>query len=238
MFNKITIFTLFILLTGFSTISAQKNVSTKSDAKAQAKVEQMMKALGGRKNWSEIESLYIRAIHKEEAFKKPYQNEILRNLDSPQFKIIQQDDKFFRIAYVNGKKGWIIRSRNGKATKMSEKSLAGFLHWNKHLVYGIFRKIAKRSPDLNFKIDEKERLVVYENGEKLAAFEFNEKNLPYKFYTPKADGSGESLNIFTSWSEGNGLVYPTTSEPQENKAIYVALEWKPSKKKVYVKFPD
>lgn len=207
----------------------------KIDGNAQSKVEQMMKALGGFKNWAEVKSLYVRAIHKEDRYEKPYQSEILRNLDARQFKMIQQDDEFHTVAYVDGDKAWIVR-KDGKTTKMSDKSFEGLIHWDKHLVYRIFHIIGKRSPGLKFEVDEKDRLIVYENDEKLAAFGLNEKNLPEKFYIPKADGDGESLTIFSTWGEGNGLVYPTTSKPQENKAIFVALEWKPSKEKLKIQF--
>lgn len=234
--RKTSLFLSVILILGITNAFAQKKSSAKGSEKAVKKVEEMLEAIGGRENWASLKSLYIRAIHTEEGIDKPYQNEIWRNIDTAQFKIVQRNPDFHTVGIVNGDKGWIIRNK-GEAKEMSEQQLAGLLHHNKHLLYGIFHRIAKDAPGLSFEIDEKERLVVFDGGKMLAAFEFNEKNLPYKFYTPTRDGKKENLSLFTQWDESEGFIHPEVSEPQgEQKTFFYAIEWKPGKTLLNMKF--
>lgn len=234
--NKLILLIFTVLLGGIVTAAGQDGADRKKgDAKALETAERMLKAIGGRANWAALKSLYIRAIHTEAGLDKPYQNEIWRNLETRQIKIVQQNEDFHTVGYIDGDKGWIVRGR-GEPAAMSEEQLAGLLHWDRHLVYGIFRKMAAGSPGLGYRIDERGRLVVEENGEMLAAFELNEKGLPHRFYTPSRDGKKENLSIFSEWGESEGFVHPVVSEPQGEQTVYRAQEWRPGREMLEMRF--
>lgn len=224
-----------VMMLVLQTTSAQKTDCERSETKVLKKVERMLEALGGRENWASLKSLYIRAIHTEKGIDKPYQNEIWRNIDTRQIKIVQQNEDFHTVGYIDGDRGWIIRNQ-GEAKEMSEQQLAGLLHWDKHLIYGIFHRIAENRPGLCYRIDKRQRLVVYHDGGMLAAFEFNEKGLPYKFYTPSPDGKKENMSIFSQWGESEGFVHPVVSEPQGEATVFRAEEWKPGKTLLKIRF--
>ena len=207
------------------------------DRQATKRAEKMLKVLGGRARWARLESLYIRAIHTEKTIPKPYKSEIWRNFASAQFKIVHGNEDFHNERYVEGAKDWLMR--RGETRQLPENQLADLLRWDTHLFYNTIRKIALAPAGLVLKIDDKNRLAVYESGKLLAAMELDAKNRPFKYYVPRADGIGESLTIYSEWGESEGYVHPTVSEPQPSDEIYRTEEWKPNRQPSPVKFtPD
>lgn len=226
-----------ILILCFVSIATRGQANTSlsaEDRKAATRAAKMLKALGGRERWARLESLYILAVHTEKAIPKPYKSEIWRNLSAAQFKVVQGNEDFRNERYVDCNKGWLIR--RGETTPLPENQLADLLRWDKHLFYKTIRKIALASGNIALKIDEKNRLAVYEDGKFLAAMEFDADNRPFKYYVPNADGTGESLTIYSKWGRSDGYVHPIVSEPQPSDAVYRTDEWKPSSKPSSVKF--
>ncbi|MGH9902631.1 MAG: hypothetical protein ACRD68_12560, partial [Pyrinomonadaceae bacterium] len=228
---------LLILSFAVSGMSAAQAVflSHVKDKAAVARAAEMLAALGGRERWAALTSLYIRATHTEKSIPKPYRSEIWRNLDAAQIKIVQQNEDFHQTRIVNGPRGWSV-DRGGAVRELTAEQLGALLHWDAHLFYKTVRKVALGRPGLDLKLDEKGRLLVYEDGRRLATLELDARNRPYQYSVPRADGQGDGLTIYSEWGESAGYVHPVVSEPQGLDAIYRAEEWRPSRESSTVEF--
>lgn len=207
------------------------------DRAAAARAEEMLSALGGRERWASLVSLYIRATHTEKGVARPYRSEIWRNLDAAQFKIVQQNEDFNDTRLVDGARGWLVRK--GETRELPAEHLAALLRWDAHLLYKTVRKIALGRPSLDLKLDDRGRLVVYEDGRLLAALELDARKRPHRYYVPGPEGRGERLTVYREWGESGGYVHPVVNEPQGEEAVYRTEEWRPGRAPSAARFrPD
>lgn len=214
-------------------ITAQQRQHRPDEQSGEAgkRTAKMLEALGGRGRWARLKSLYIRATHTEKAIPKPYKSEIWRNFNAvngTRLKIVQGNADFYNERYVDGAQGWLVRGIGGEARELPASQLADLLRSDKYLIYRTIRKIALAPANLVLKIDERDRLAVYEDGQLIGAMELDAQNRPSKYYIPRADGTGENMTFFTQWGKTDGYVHPVVIEPQPSDAIYRIDEWKPS----------
>ena len=210
---------LFLITSGSMVVNAQVSKSGPVEA------DEMFKALGGRKLWADLKSLYIKAKHLEPGIGS-YQNEIWRGVDAFKLRIEQQNQDFHKLGLFSEKTGTISYFKRDSSRQLSAEDLSRFRKSNDQNIYVLLSKMAKDKsyiPSING-----QRLEFHHQGEFIVAFILNDEKLPVVFITPSENNSPESVSYFNKWHKTNGYVHPAGGGPVGGNFFYVTEVWLPS----------
>lgn len=196
--------------------------------------EMMFKALGGKEVWAKLKSLYIHAIHEEPNLEYPYESHIWRDLDDFKMRIEQRSPEFNIIALFSNEKVEIQYLHRDSMRWFSEEALEEEKYSHEHNVYVLFKKLATQS-GISVQLGEDNQLDFYDGEEWLCGFILNEKNLPFRFFSPNPDGTNAESH-FKIWNTVDGLTHPAGGGPVDGDFEYETKIWKPSNKNIETAF--
>ena len=184
--------------------------------------EKMILELGGKRNWTELKSLYIRTVTLDMVTGEPYAFEEWINLDEAKFmnhRIIN-DIHYFQI--VNRNDGWLIQ--NNKVVLMQPDNVTSFLEWYDRFFMRNIKLLAKGGEQVEVKLNGKNAFDVFVNSSFVAGFSLNNESLPAKYVTP---GTTQRFNIMNidEWGEYKGYKYPLKVTGENIRAHYQTDYW-------------
>lgn len=204
--------------------------SFNGDVKAVELANQMYSAIGGKKAWCELRSLYIKAIHTEPQMHIPYTSEIWRGIDEFNLVIEQQNDSFHVKGVINENEG-IIRYYDKRDTMrtLTPEQLVEWKYDNEHNIYVILHRMACHPQNYSVHVDENNRLAFYSDSTLVTSLGLDDQMRPYLFYSPRPDGS-ISGSVFTKWATDQGLVHSAGGHPLDSNFVYTTEIWQPGSK--------
>lgn len=229
----LTISKVILLSTLFTDLISCKNQDNKAptfqgDENAVSLAEQMFEAIGGKNNWCNLKSLYIKAEHTEPQMTIPYQSEIWRGIDKFELIIEQQNDSF-HVKGVIDEQGGTIRYYDKRDTfrLLSDQQLKDWKFDHNHNVYVILHNLGCNPQDYRVELDEERKLSFYQDSVFYTSFGLDNKMRPYMFYKPNTDGT-ISVSRFTHWGTDEGLVHSAGGHPLDSSFMYRTEIWQPS----------
>jgi hypothetical protein len=198
------------------------SLDIKGDKEAVTLAERMILELGGKKNWANLESLYIRTVTLDMVSGEPFAFEEWINLDEPKFmnhRIIN-DVHYFQI--VDRNDGWLVQ--NNKVTLMQPDNVTNFLVWYDRFFMRNIKLLANGGEQIEVKVNGEKAFDVFVNSSFVAGFSLNENDLPMKYVTP---GTSRNFNIMNvdEWGEYKGYKYPLKVTGENIRAHYQTDYW-------------
>ena len=229
---------LLVFITGSCKRPASGNQSFSGDPEAIELADQMFDAIGGKKAWCELRSLYIKAEHTEPQMTIPYQSEIWRGIDRFEVVIEQQNDSFHVKGVIN-EFGGTIRYYDKRDTSriLTSEQLENWKFDHNHNVYVLLHDIGCSPQDYRVDFDENENLAFYRDSMFVTSFGLDDQLRPYLFYQPNADGT-ISGSIFSHWGTDGGLVHSAGGHPLDSNFMYVTEIWQPAKERLKETFGE
>jgi len=211
----------FLLMFLFS-CGGGNSLDIKGDKEAVMLAEQMILELGGKKNWTNLKSLYIRTVSLDMVSGEPYAFEEWINLDEPKFmnhRIIN-DVHYFQV--VDRNDGWLVQ--NNTVTLMQPDNVTNYLGWYDRFFMRNIKLLAYGGEDVEVKVNGENAFDVFVNSSFIAGFSLNENNLPVKYVTP---GTSQRFNIMNvdEWGEYKGYKYPLKVTGENIRAHYQTDYW-------------
>ncbi|MEQ9423910.1 MAG: hypothetical protein RJQ09_05800 [Cyclobacteriaceae bacterium] len=206
-------------------ISAESQETT-PDEQAVIKADQMFEAIGGKKKWASLKSLYIKAVHTQPNLTEPYTSEIWRSIDGFKIRIEQKSDEFHKVGMFSDEGVWIRDLKAGTVKQLDEDRLTDEKRQNELNVYVLLNRIARNEsykPKLNG-----QRLEFYLNEEFQTAFILDEYSRPSIFITKSKDGLKEFVSFFNKWGTTNGFIHSAGGGPVDGNFFYSTEIWQPS----------
>lgn len=190
--------------------------------------ERMFRAIGGKKRWSEIRSVYVKARHTEPQLEQPYVSEIWRALDAVELRIEQRSEAFHRLARVDSEGGQVAYLDEGDRVRtLTLEQHAQWIFDHNHNVYVLLHRLGKTPAQFKVVLEDTDRLTFYEGEERLAGFRLDAQDRPHLFYQPASNGE-LITSRFSKWGTHNGLVHSAGGGPVDGGFEYVTLEWQAS----------
>ena len=211
----------FLLIIQFS-CGGGNSLDIKGDHEAIMLAEGMILELGGKKNWTDLKSLYIRTVTLDMVSGKPIAFEEWINLDEPKFmnhRIIN-DVHYFQI--VNRNDGWLVQ--NNKVAMMQPDNVTNSLEWYDRFFMRNIRLLANGGDAVEVKMNGEKAFDVFVNSTFIAGFSLNDNHLPVKYVTP---GTNQRFNILNvdEWGEYKGYKYPLKVTGENIRAHYQTDYW-------------
>ena len=198
------------------------------DPGAVEQAEAMFDAIGGKKRWGKLRSLYIQATHEEPELEGPYKSEIWRSIDEFKIRIEQQSDQFHTVAVFSDEGGWVTYYHREETKALDPDVVAAWKHGHQHNVYVMLSRLAQNG---TYTVRERSDGTIgfFEGETFLCAVELDEENRPYGFIAPGANGI-EGRSNFTIWGTTKGMVHSAGGGPTDGSFSYTTDVWKPSNK--------
>ena len=211
-----------------SKTESSQTQSFQGEEKTITLADQMFEAIGGKKAWCGLKSLYIKAEHTEPQMTIPYQSEIWRGIDQFELVIEQKNDSF-HVKGVIDKHGGKIRYYDKRDTSrvLTEEQLKEWEFDHNHNIYVLLHDLACQPENYNVKIDENDRLAFYQDSVFMTSFSLDDQLRPYLFYHPNTDGTVVG-STFTHWGTDDGLVHSAGGHPLDSNFVYRTEIWQPS----------
>lgn len=231
--SLITIFAFLFLFQNCQKPTPTEEIKTSvfaGDEKAVEEAEAMFKALGGKEVWAKLKSLYIKALHNEPNLEHPYVSQIWRDLDDFKMRIEQRGPEFDNIGLFSNEAVEIQYLHRDSMRWLSEEALKNAKYSHHHNVYVIFKKLAAEF-DISVKFGPENRLDFYQNDGWLCGFGLDEKNRPYRFFSPNPDGTNNE-SLFKIWNTVEGLTHPAGGGPTDGNFEYKTEIWQPSNQNI------
>ena len=219
LFLKISTCLLLIIL--FS-CGGGKSLDIKGDKEAVTMAEKMIFELGGKKNWTNLKSLYIRTVTLDMVSGEPFAFEEWINLDEPKFMNHRIINEVHYFQIVNRNDGWLIQNNN--VMLMQPDNVTNFLEWYDRFFMRNIKLLANGGNQVEVKVNGKNAFDVFVNSTFVAGFSLNENDLPMKYVTP---GTNQKFNIMNvdEWGEYKGYKYPLKVTGENIRAHYQTDYW-------------
>jgi hypothetical protein len=201
-FYKLMIF-LPVLL--FQSCGSSGKLDIQGTEEAVDMAESMLKALGGKKAWANLNSVYIRTIVRVTSDGDPYVLEEWTNLSEPKFMNKRSSGSSSSISIINGNDGWQIE--NNSMQMISPQKITSYLRWFDKYFLRVVKLLAQEDERIEVRKSDGRLLEVYINGEFLAGFDLDEENLPGRYLTKSSVGKDNILQ-FKEFSEYEGYKFP------------------------------
>jgi hypothetical protein len=197
----------------------------KGSPEAVQMAESMLKALGGKKAWTRLKSVYIRTIARVASEGEPYVYEEWTNLTEPKFMNRKTVNGSSVIEIVDGNDGWTLR--DSRMEMISPQRITNYRQWHDQYFLRMVKQIAMENENLEVRKKNDRTLEVLMNGALVSGFELNNQNLPEKYYV--ARGGGKSTTIyFKEFSEYKGYKFPLEIASESMLATYRTDYFDPS----------
>jgi hypothetical protein len=198
------------------------SLDIRGDKEAVVLAENMVLELGGKKNWLNLKSIYIRTVSLDMVSGEPYAFEEWINLDEPKFmnhRIIN-DVHYFQI--VDRNDGWVVQNRN--VMLMQPDNVTNYLGWYDRFFMHNIKLLAIGGNQIEVKLNGDNAFDVFVNSSFVAGFSLNDNNLPMKYVTP---GTIQRFNIMNidEWGEYKGYKYPLKITGENIRAHHQTDYW-------------
>ena len=216
------ILTLNLLLIFQFSCGGGNSLDIKGDKEAITLAESMILELGGKKNWLNLKSLYIRTIALDMVSGEPFAFEEWINLDEPKFmnhRIIN-DVHYFQI--VDRNDGWVVQNNN--VILMQPDNVTNYLGWYDQFFMRNIKLLARGGDHLEVKVNGENAFDVFVNNSFVSGFSLDENNLPVKYVTPGTEQRFNIMNI-DEWGEYKGYRYPLKVTGENIRAHYQTDYW-------------
>jgi hypothetical protein len=149
-------------------------------ADADALVDRMLAALGGRGAWAALRN----TINDSEQYRieEPTVVRAVIRMDftQPRFRVDTTGPGLVLARVVDGDRHWRL-NRAGVVEDVPAEVLAEDRRWHAGHVYRTIHRLAARDPALRVSVNDKGRLEVHEGGARIAWFALDVKGEPYAF---------------------------------------------------------
>mgnify|MGYP000585272896 CR=1 FL=1 len=216
------ILTLNLLLIFQFSCGGGNSLDIKGDKEAITLAESMILELGGKKNWLNLKSLYIRTVALDMVSGEPFAFEEWINLDEPKFmnhRIIN-DVHYFQI--VDRNDGWVVQNNN--VILMQPDNVTNYLGWYDRFFMRNIKLLASGGDQLEVKMNGENAFDVFVNNAFVSGFSLDENNLPVKYVTPGTEQKFNIMNI-DEWGEYKGYRYPLKVTGENIRAHYQTDYW-------------
>lgn len=216
------ILTLNLLLIFQFSCGGGNSLDIKGDKEAITLAESMILELGGKKNWLNLKSLYIRTVALDMVSGEPFAFEEWINLDEPKFmnhRIIN-DVHYFQI--VDRNDGWVVQNNN--VILMQPDNVTNYLGWYDRFFMRNIKLLASGGDQLEVKMNGENAFDVFVNNSFVSGFSLDENNLPVKYVTPGTEQKFNIMNI-DEWGEYKGYRYPLKVTGENIRAHYQTDYW-------------
>ena len=236
--TALTVLTIvLVMMAVHSCTSPNTNSNTFSgDEKAVLLAEQMFTAIGGKKPWCELKSLYIKATHTEPQKSEPYMSEIWRGIDRFEMVMEQQNDDFHVKAVVDSLGGTVRYYDNRDTFRvLTKEQLSEWKFEHNHNIYVLLHNFGCNPTNYRVQMEKANILTFYEDTVFLARFELDDQLRPHVVYHPNVDGSIAG-SVFTHWGTDGGLIHSAGGHPLDSSFFYQTKIWQPATNSLKEKF--
>lgn len=180
-------------------------LEVKGEPEAIQLAESMIKELGGRKKWVDVESVYIRTVTTFGSLRQNVVTEEWINLSEPKFmnRVINEGEEVIQIVDKND--GWEIR--NDQITMLPPKSITDYLNWHdNHLLINL-KRLAAGGENVALRMNGDNRFDMHIGNEIKASFQLDKYNLLRRYYSKGSNDQQGSL-IIKNYREYEGYKFP------------------------------
>lgn len=224
--NRYKSFSLFLFTLFIAVSCGGDKLQISGDPEAIQLAQSMLDALGGRQEWAEFKSVYVRTVSISIGQDGPLVLEEWIELDRPRVLNAQAVDGKPVFQILDGNDGWIIRE--SEISLISSSRITGLLDWHNHYMMRAIQSIASGGEKKEVRINGGNTFSLYENGSFIGSFVLNGKSLPVK-YSTSADMESSKSILLTKWGEYKGLNYPLEIQNGSGLSIIKTDYWDPRK---------
>lgn len=197
----------------------------KGSPEAVQMAESMLKALGGKKAWARLKSVYIRTIARVANEGEPYVYEEWTNLDEPKFMNRKSTNNGSVIEIVDGNDGWTLQ--DSRMEMITPQRITNYLRWYDQYFLRVVKQIAMENDKVEVRKKNDRTLEVLINGNPVSGFILNNQNLPEKYYVDRGGGKLTTV-YFREFSEYKGYKFPLEIASESMLATYRTDYFDPS----------
>jgi hypothetical protein len=187
--------------------------------------EAMVKALGGKKAWTRLNSVYIRTEARIANESEPFIYEEWTNLTEPKFMNKKTTNDNTIIDIVDGNDGWVLQGSHMEM--IPPQRITNYLRWYDQYFLRVVKEIAMEKENLEVRKKNGKDLEVYIDGKFVSGFELNENDLPERYYVERG-GGGTTTVYFKEFSEYKGYKFPLEIASESILATYRTDYFDPS----------
>jgi hypothetical protein len=177
-----------------------------SGSEAEALVERMLEALGGRERWARLRNTVNDSQQNRATAPTVVRAVITMDFERPRFRIETTGPDLHVIRAVDGEAHWRL-TRDGRVEPVPADVLAEDLQWHSSHVYRTIHRLARRDPDLFVSVGDDGRLEVRSRAlaERIAWFRLDDRGEPFGF-----GGAGDGPGTLSGpWDfERDGIRHP------------------------------
>ena len=147
---------------------------------AEAMAEKMLNAIGGREAWASVKNTINGSQQNRAGEPTVVYAVITMDFEEPRFRIETTAQDLHLIRVINGDRSWRLR-RSGAIEDVPPDLFRDDMTWYAAHLYRTIHRMAARDPGISVQINEKQRLEIYADGQRLLWFELDAKGEPYAF---------------------------------------------------------
>ncbi len=197
----------------------------KGDPEAVKMAESMLKAQGGKKAWTRLNSVYIRTIARVVSEGEPFIYEEWTSLTEPKFMNKKSTNNNMVIDIVDGNDGWSIQ---GSAIEMiSPQRITAYLKWYDQYFMRVVKQLAMENEKMEVRKKSDKEFEIFINDKFISGFELYEDHLPSRYYVQGAGGR-MTMIYFKEYSEYKGYKFPLEIQSESMLATYRTDYFDPS----------
>lgn len=183
---------LFLLCTLVLTpLHAQQATET-----AEARVERLLEAMGGRAAWAQVKFVQVEAVHDSLNLDELIDNKIINDLTVQRVRFEGKNSQIDSRRAITDNTGW--RSRAGEVAAMTPEEVENDRRWWEANIYRTLHRLATGDPGLTARAIGKHRLEIFQSdGTRLNWFLINPRGQPMIFGTWDAE-TGTAFGPLTS----------------------------------------
>jgi hypothetical protein len=161
-------------------IAVGPGASAQSPQGAEAQVERLLAAVGGRERWAALTS--TTNVSKQNRATDPavIVSTIWLDFRAPRFRIENRGEQFHSWRAVTNGQGW-VRRNDGTIGDISPTTLNEDVRWYGAHVYRSLHRMAARDAALTYRVGSADRLEVYEHGRRMIWFRLDPRGEPFVF---------------------------------------------------------
>ena len=151
-----------------------------ADDAAEAMAERMLDAIGGREAWAALKNTINGSQQNRAGEPTVVYAVITMDFERPRFRIETTAPGLHLIRVVDNDNSWRLR-RNGNIEDVPPDLYADDMRWYAAHLYRTIHRLAARDPAISVRINEKGRLEILADNERLLWFDLDARGEPYAF---------------------------------------------------------